>query len=88
VCSVASRAAAKAAAGQDTAKRVEETLELRQHCPPAAAGQDSYTLLKFYNLSSSLLNSIFQVRVSEMYIPVFVVADYPMWLYTVVGQNL
>ncbi len=32
-----------------------------EHCPPAAAGRDTYTLLKFYNLSSSLLNSIFQV---------------------------
>ena len=38
-------------------------LELRQHCPPAAVGRDVHTLLKFYNLSTSLLNVIFMVRV-------------------------
>lgn len=35
--------------------------ELREHFPPASAGQDTYTLLKFYNLSSDLLKSVLEV---------------------------
>ncbi|KAK9807285.1 hypothetical protein WJX73_007725 [Symbiochloris irregularis] len=35
-----------------------EAKELREHFPPASAGQDTYTLLKFYNLSSELLRSV------------------------------
>lgn len=36
--------------------------ELREHFPPASHGQDTYTLLKFYNLSEELLRSVLDVR--------------------------
>ena len=39
----------------------EAAKELREHFPPASAGQDTYTLLKFYNLSSELLKSVLEV---------------------------
>lgn len=58
--------AAMAVAAQVQVGAAGGALELRQHCPPAAVGQDVYTLLKFYNLSTSLLNVIFMVRVKAM----------------------
>eukprot|EP00798_Chlamydomonas_sp_ICE-L_P021903 gene21903-28945_t len=35
-------------------------LELREHLPPASGAPDTYTLLKFYNLSSEVLRSVFR----------------------------
>jgi hypothetical protein len=32
--------------------------ELRDHLPPASAGKDSYTLLKFYSISTLLVSSV------------------------------
>ena len=60
-CRAEAAAAAEAQEQLRRGRRVEEQLPVCEHCPPAAAGRDTYTLLKFYNLSSSLLNSIFQV---------------------------
>lgn len=39
--------------------------ELREHFPPASAGKDSYTLLKFYNLSTLLVSSVLKVGSSR-----------------------
>lgn len=35
--------------------------ELRDHLPPASAGKDSYTLLKFYSISTLLVSSVLKV---------------------------
>ncbi|KAK9819698.1 hypothetical protein WJX72_001361 [[Myrmecia] bisecta] len=35
-------------------------VELREHFPPASSSRDTYTLLKFYNLSANLVNSVLQ----------------------------
>ncbi len=52
------------AEGWARAPRKEEAAkELREHLPPASAGKDAYTLLKFYNLTSSVLSSVIQVRI-------------------------
>jgi hypothetical protein len=32
-----------------------------QHFPPASSSRDTYTLLKFYNLSAQLIRSVLQV---------------------------
>jgi hypothetical protein len=45
--------------------RVKEVVkELRDHLPPASAGKDSYTLLKFYNISTLLVSSVLKVTVN------------------------
>ena len=42
--------------------RVKEVAkELRDHLPPASAGKDSYTLLKFYSISTLLVSSVLKV---------------------------
>jgi hypothetical protein len=43
------------------ARQKEEVKELREHFPPASAGKDSYTLLKFYNISTLLVSSVLKV---------------------------
>lgn len=37
-------------------------VELREHFPAASSSQDTYTLLKFYNLSKDLVKTVLRVR--------------------------
>lgn len=37
-------------------------VELREHFPAASSSQDTYTLLKFYNLSKDLIKTVLRVR--------------------------
>lgn len=52
---------------RNRSRQKEEVKELREHIPPASAGKDSYTLLKFYNLSTMLVSSVLKVSESEEY---------------------
>ncbi len=36
-------------------------VEIREHFPAASSSQDTYTLLKFYNLSKDLIKTLLQV---------------------------
>ena len=39
-----------------------EIKNLREHFPPATSSRDTYTLLKFYNLSRVVIKSLLLVR--------------------------
>ncbi len=49
--------------GQEERPRAEPLtdVELREHFPAASSSQDTYTLLKFYNLSKDLVRTVLQV---------------------------
>ncbi len=49
--------------GQEEQPRAEPLtdVELREHFPAASSSQDTYTLLKFYNLSKDLVRTVLQV---------------------------
>ena len=51
--------------GQEERPRAEPLtdVELREHFPAASSSQDTYTLLKFYNLSKDLVRTLLQVCV-------------------------
>ncbi len=51
--------------GQEERPRAEPLtdVELREHFPAASSSQDTYTLLKFYNLSKDLVKTVLQVCV-------------------------
>ena len=42
-----------------------------QHFPPASSCRDSYTLLKFYNLSATLVKSVMEVLHPHTSLPRF-----------------
>ena len=41
-------------------------VELREHCPAASSSHDTYTLLKFYNLSKDLVKTVLRVHISSL----------------------
>lgn len=51
-------------AGDAVQAAVEQNVEIREHFPAASASQDTYTLLKFYNLSVDLVKAVLMVSAS------------------------
>ena len=47
-------------------------VEVREHFPAASSSQDTYTLLKFYNLSKDLVTTVLRVRLLFVDLPVSV----------------
>ena len=50
--------------GQEDMLKAAPTVnvEIREHFPAASSSQDTYTLLKFYNLSKDLIKTLLQVH--------------------------
>lgn len=55
----------------------EEAAAVVEHTPAASAKQDSYTLLKFYSVSQTLLKTILQVSTPRRQLPCHVPASLP-----------